>query len=91
MEDEADLAALRLMRRIVVRAPACGDSITLLRRVFRIHAEELQAGDRVEFSFDAERFPFAAAIFQSLMTGAGLKLITAREEGGTRIFEAEKV
>lgn len=79
------------MRRIVVRAPACGDSITLLRRVFRIHAEELQAGDRVEFVFDAERFPFAAAIFESLMAGAGLKVIGLREENGSRVFEAEKV
>ncbi len=79
------------MRRIVVRAPACGDSITLLRRVFRIHAEELQAGDRVEFVFDAERFPFAAAIFESLMSGAGLKVIGLREENGSRVFEVEKV
>ncbi len=78
------------MRRIVVRAPACGDSIALLRRVFRIHAEELQAGERVEFTVDAERFPFAAAIFESLMAGAGLKLIGAREEDGARVFEVEK-
>ncbi len=78
------------MRRIVVRPPACGDSIALLRRVFRIHAEELQAGERVEFTFDAERFPFAAAIFESVMAGAGLRLITAREEDGSRVFEVEK-
>ena len=79
------------MRRIVVRAPACGDSIALLRRVFRIHAEELKQGERIEFVFDAERFPFAAAIFESLMAGAGLKVIGAREEDKTRVFEAEKV
>ena len=78
------------MRRIVVRAPACGDSIALLRRVFRIHAEELKQGERIEFVFDAERFPFAAAIFESLMAGAGLKVIGAREEGESRVFEAEK-
>ncbi len=78
------------MRRIVVRAPACGDSIAFLRRVFRIHAEELQAGDRVEFAFDAERFPFAAAIFESLMASAGLKVVGVREEDGARVFEVEK-
>ncbi len=79
------------MQRIVVRAPACGaDIITYLKRVLRIHAEELQAGERVEFTFDAERFPFAAAIFESLMAGAGLRLITAREEDGSRVFEVEK-
>ena len=79
------------MRRIVVRTPACGDSIALLRRVFRIHAEELQTGDRVEFAFDAERFPFAPAIFESLLAGAGFRAVAAREEDGTRVFEAEKV
>ena len=79
------------MQRIVVRAPACGtDIVTYLKRVLRIHAEGLQAGERVEFVFDAERFPFAAAIFESLMAGAGLKLIGAREEDGARVFEAEK-
>ncbi len=79
------------MQRIVVRAPACGaDIITYLKRVLRIHAEELQAGERVEFTFDAERFPFAAAIFESVMAGAGLRLITAREEDGSRVFEVEK-
>jgi hypothetical protein len=79
------------MQRIVVRAPACGaDIITYLKRVLRIHAEELQAGERVEFAFDAERFPFAAAIFESVMTGAGLRLIVAREEDGSRVFEVEK-
>jgi hypothetical protein len=79
------------MRRIVVRAPACSaDSIIYLKRVFRIHAEELQPGEQVEFAFDAERFPFAAAIFESLMAGAGLKVVGAREEDGTRIFAAEK-
>jgi len=79
------------MRRIVVRAPACGDSIAFLRRVFRIHAEELNQGERVEFVFDGERFPFPAAIFESLLAGAGFKLITSNGEDGTRIFEAEKV
>ncbi len=79
------------MQRIVVRAPACGaDIITYLKRVLRIHAEELQAGERVEFAFDAERFPFATAIFESVMTGAGLRLIAAREEDGSRVFEVEK-
>ena len=79
------------MRRIVVRAPACGaDIITYLKRVLRIYAEELRAGERVEFVFDPERFSFAAAIFESLMTGAGLKAIGAREGDGARIFEAEK-
>jgi hypothetical protein len=79
------------MRRIVVRAPACGaDIITYLKRVLRIHAEELRAGERVEFVFDPERFSFAAAVFESLMTGAGLKVVGAREGDGARIFEAEK-
>jgi hypothetical protein len=79
------------MRRIVVRAPACSaDSIIYLKRVFRLHAEELQPGEQAEFVFDAERFPFAAAIFESLMAGAGLKVVGAREEAGTRIFAAEK-
>lgn len=79
------------MRRIVVRAPACGaDIITYLKRVFGIHAEELQPGEQVEFAFDAERFPFAEAIFKSLMAAAGLRMITARAEDGTRVFAAEK-
>ena len=79
------------MQRIIVRAPACGaDIVTYLKRVFRIHAEELQAGERVEFVFDAERFPFAAAIFESLMAGAGLRLIASQEEDGSRVFEVEK-
>ena len=79
------------MRRIVVRAPACGaDIITYLKRVFRIHAEELQPGERAEFVFDAERFPFAEAIFESLMKAAGLRLIAARAEDGTRVVAAEK-
>jgi len=79
------------MRRIVVRAPACSaDSITYLTRVFRIHADELQPGERVEFAFDAERFPFADAIFQSLMKAAGLRVIAARTDGGTRLFAVEK-
>ena len=80
------------MRRIVVRAPACGaDIITYLKRVLRIHAEELQAGERVEFVFDLERFSFAAAVFESLMAGAGLKVVSARDVDGARVFEAEKV
>ena len=79
------------MRRIVVRAPACGaDIITYLKRVFRLHAEELQPGERAEFVFDAERFPFAEAIFESLMAAAGLRMIAARAEDGTRIVAAEK-
>jgi ubiquinone/menaquinone biosynthesis C-methylase UbiE len=79
------------MRRIAIRAPACGaDIITYLKRVFRIHAEELQPGDQVEFVFDAERFPFADAIFKSLMAAAGLRMITARAEDGTRIVAAER-
>ncbi len=80
------------MRRIVVKAPACGaDIITYLKRVFRIHAEELQAGERVALSFDAERFPFALAIFESLMTTAGMRVVGTREEDGDRVFEIEKV
>ena len=79
------------MRRIVVRAPACGaDIITYLKRVFGIHAGELQPGERAEFVFDTERFPFAEAIFESLMAAAGLRMIGVRAEDGTRIFAAEK-
>ena len=79
------------MRRIVVRAPACGaDIITYLKRVFGIHAEELQPGEQAEFVFDVERFPFAEAIFESLMTAAGLRMIGVRAEAGTRIVAAEK-
>jgi hypothetical protein len=79
------------MRRIIVRAPACSaDSITYLTRVFRIHAEELKPGEQVEFVFDAERFPFADAIFESLMKSAGLRAIAARTDGGIRVFAAEK-
>lgn len=79
------------MRRIVVRAPACGaDIIIYLKRVFGIHAEELQPGEQAEFAFDAERFPFADAIFESLMAAAGLRMITTRVVEGTRIFAAEK-
>jgi len=80
------------MQRIVIRAPTCSaDSITYLKRVFRLHAEELKQGERVEFAFDAERFPFAEAIFESLLAGAGFRGVAAREENGTRVFEAEKV
>jgi hypothetical protein len=79
------------MRRIVVRAPACSaDSIVYLTRVFRIHAEELQPGEHVEFAFDAERFPFADAIFESLMKAAGLRVIAARAEDGIRVFAVQK-
>jgi len=79
------------MRRIVIRAPACGaDIITYLNRVFRIHAEELQPGERAEFVFDAERFPFTDAIFESLMAAAGLRMFGACVVEGTRIFAAEK-
>ena len=79
------------MRRIVVRAPACSaDSIVYLTRVFRIHAEELKQSEQVEFAFNAERFPFADAIFESLMKAAGLRVLAARIDGETRIFAAEK-
>lgn len=80
------------MRRIIVEAPACSaDIITYLKRVFRIHAEELQPGERVEFAFDAERFPFAAAIFESLLAGVGLKVLSTREEVSVRLLEVEKL
>lgn len=79
------------MRRIVVKGPACGaDIITYLKRVFCIHAEELQAGEQVALFFDAERFPFALAIFESLMTAAGMRVVGTREEDGDRVFEVEK-
>jgi hypothetical protein len=80
------------MRRIVVRAPGCSaDIITFLKGALRMHAEELQLAERVEFVFDAERFSFATAIFESLLTGAGLKLLSTREEDGMRLFEVEKL
>ena len=80
------------MQRIVVRAPACSaDSITYLRRVFRLQAEELRTGERVALIFDAERFPFATAVFESLMAGAGLRVVGAGDEDGARVFEVEKV
>ena len=80
------------MRRIVVRAPACSaDIITYLKRVFQIHTEELQPGERVEFAFDAGPFPFAAAIFVSLLTDVGLKILSTREEDNNRVFEVEKL
>jgi ubiquinone/menaquinone biosynthesis C-methylase UbiE len=79
------------MRRIVVRALACGaDIITYLKRVFRLHAEELKPGAKVEFVCNAERFPFADAIFESLMAAAGLRVIASRTDGGTRVFAVEK-
>lgn len=80
------------MRRIVVRALTCSaDIITFLKGALRIHAEELQPGEQVEFAFDASRFPFAIAIFESLLAGAGLKLLSTREEDGMRLFEVEKL
>jgi hypothetical protein len=80
------------MRRIVVRAPTCSaDIITYLRGLFRFHAEELQPAERAEFACDADRFPFAPVIFESLLTGAGLKLLSMREEGTIRVFEVEKL
>lgn len=80
------------MRRIVVRAPACSaDIITYLKGVFRVHAGELQPAERVEFAFDADRFPFATAIFESLLAGVGLKVLSIREEDNIRVLEAEKL
>lgn len=80
------------MRRIVVRAPTCSaDIITYLKGIFRFHAEELQPAEQVEFAFDAERFPFATAIFESLLAGVGLKVLSIREEDNIRVLEAEKL
>ena len=80
------------MQRIVVRALTCSaDIITYLKRVFQIHAEELQPGERVEFAFDAERFQFPAAIFESLLAGVGLKLLSTREEDSIQVLEVEKL
>jgi hypothetical protein len=80
------------MQRIVVRAPTCSaDIITYLKGIFRFHAEELQPGERVEFAFDAERLPFATAIFESLLAGVGLKLLATREEDSVRILDVEKL
>lgn len=79
------------MRRIVVRAPACSaDIVTFLKHALRTHAEELHAGERAEFAFDAERFSFPAAIFESLLAGVGLQLLSTHEEDGTRVLEVEK-
>lgn len=79
------------MRRIVVRALTCSaDIITYLKGTLRIHAEELQPGEQVEFAFDAERFQFAPAIFESLLAGVGLQLLSTREEDGIRVLEVEK-
>lgn len=79
------------MQRIVVRAPGCGaDTITYLRRIFRMHAEELKPGECVVFVLDAERFPFAAAIVESLLAEAGFTVLSIREEDGTRVFEVLK-
>ncbi|KAB2958873.1 MAG: hypothetical protein F9K13_12200 [Candidatus Methylomirabilis oxygeniifera] len=80
------------MRRIVVRALTCSaDIITFLKGTLRIHAEELQPGEPVEFAFDASRFPFAIAIFESLLAGVGMKLLSTREEDGMRLFKVEKL
>ena len=80
------------MRRIVIRAPGCGaDTITYLRRIFRMHAEELKPGERVVFVLDAERFPFAVAIVASLLAGAGFTVLAMRDEDGTRVFQARRV
>jgi hypothetical protein len=80
------------MRRIVVRALTCSaDIISYLKGVLRIHAEELQPAERVEFAFDAGRFPFAISIFESLLAGVGLKLLSTREEDGIRVLEVEKL
>lgn len=80
------------MRRIIVRAPTCSaDIITYLKGIFRFHAEELQPAEQVEFAFDADRFSFASAIFESLLTGVGLKVLSTREENNMRVFEVEKL
>ncbi|GEM_PF-1812935 len=80
------------MQRIVVRAPACSaDIVTYLKRTLRIHVEELQPGERVEFAFDAERFQFPAAIFESLLAGVGMKVLSTREEDSIRVLEVEKL
>ena len=80
------------MRRIVVRAPACSaDIITYLKGVFRFHAGELQPGERLEFAFDVDPFPFVTAIFESLLTGVGLKILSTREEDHIRLFEVAKL
>ena len=80
------------MQRIVVRALTCSaDIVTYLKRTLRIHAEELQPGERVEFAFDAERFQFPAAIFESLLAGVGLKLLSTREEDSIQVLEVEKL
>lgn len=80
------------MRRIVVRTLSCGaDIITYLKGTLRMHAEELQPRERVEFAFDAGRFSFATAIFESLLAGVGLKLLSIREEDGIRVLEVEKL
>jgi hypothetical protein len=79
------------MRRIVIPAPGCGaDAITYLRRIFRLHADGLTSGEQVAFVFDLERFPFAAAIFQSLLAETSFTVIAMREENGARVFEARK-
>lgn len=79
------------MRRIVVRAPACGaDIVTFLKHALRTHAEELQPGERAAFVFDAERFSFPIEIFKALLAGVGLQLCLTREEDGTHVLEVEK-
>ena len=79
------------MRRIVVRAPACSaDIVTFLKHTLRTHAEELQPGERAEFVFDAERFSFPVAIFESLLAGVGLQLLSTHKEDSTQVLEVEK-
>lgn len=80
------------MRRIVIRALTCSaDVIAYLKGALRLHAEELQPGEQVALAFDAEKFPFADAIFESLLAGVGLALVSKREEDGIRIFEVERL
>lgn len=80
------------MRRITVRALTCSaDIITYLKGVLRMHAEELQPAERAEFAFDAGRFAFATAIFESLLADVRLKLLSSREEDGIRVLEVEKL
>jgi hypothetical protein len=65
-----------------------------VRRRYRTYLKRVWnppgALSRREGFADAERFPFADAIFESLMAAAGLRMIAARAEDGTRVFAAEK-
>ncbi|PWB80901.1 MAG: hypothetical protein C3F08_03260 [Candidatus Methylomirabilota bacterium] len=79
------------MRRIVVRAPTCSaDIVIFLKHALRTHTEELQPGEQAAFVFDAERFSFSVAIFESLLAGVGLQLLSSRDEDGIRVFEVQK-